>query len=130
MANTPRENTDTVIAFYEAFNRRDLAAFDAILAPGWINHPADPGRENNPEGFKGGVQDFHAAFESFHIVRDAMIAQNSFVACRITMNGRHVKALGNWQPSRKPVTFYGMDMHRLERGRIVETWHFERMGND
>ncbi|WP_218643469.1 ester cyclase [Pseudomonas hunanensis] len=70
-----------------------------MLSDNWINHPADPGRENNREGFKGGVQDFHAAFEGFDIRRDAMVSEGDLVVCRITMSGRHVGALGDWQPS-------------------------------
>ena len=123
-------NTAIVIAFYEAFARADLAAFDGILAPDWVNHPADPGRENTPEGFKGGVQDFHEAFQGFRLERDALVAQGDLVVCRITMTGRHVKALGPWQPSGRMVRFHGMDMHRLRDGRIVETWHFERLQSD
>ncbi|MCT6795168.1 ester cyclase [Klebsiella pneumoniae subsp. pneumoniae] len=127
---TQDNNTALVIEFYEAFSRRDLDAFDNILAPEWINHPADPGHENTPQGFKGGVQDFHRAFENFSITRDAIVAQDNLVVCRITMTGRHVQPLGEWQPSGAPTTLYGMDMHRLVNGRIVETWHFERMAKE
>ena len=117
-----------VATFYDAFTGRDLAAFDDILATGWINHPADPGRENNREGFKAGVVDFHAAFEGFRIRRDALVAEGDLVVCRITMSGRHVGVLGDWRPDGREVTFHGMDMHRIEQGRIAETWHFENMG--
>lgn len=117
-----------VVAFYEAFGARDLAAFDAILAPGWVNHPADPGRSNDPAGFKAGVGDFHDAFVGFRIHRDALIAEGDLVVCRITMTGRHVGRLGDWQPDGREVALHGMDMHRIEDGRIAETWHFERMG--
>ncbi|MFJ1290797.1 hypothetical protein [Paracoccus yeei] len=40
-------NTAIVIAFYEGFARADLDAFDGILAPDWINPPADPGRASS-----------------------------------------------------------------------------------
>ena len=127
MTLSPLSNTDLVIAFYDAFNQCDLAAFDNILSPSWINHPADPGHENTPEGFKMGMQDFHTAFEDFHITRDAIVAEDDLVVCRITMSGRHVARLGSWQPDGELKTFFGMDMHRLENRRIAETWHFERM---
>lgn len=127
MVYLPRDNTDVVIAFYEAFNRCDLAAFDDILTAYWINNPADPGHENSPEGFKKGVKDFHDAFAGFHITRNAIVVQDNFVVCRITMEGRHVGALGLWKPDGKCKTLYGMDMHQLKNGKIIETWHFERM---
>lgn len=117
-----------VIAFYEAFSAADLGRYDTLLAPGFVNHPADPGRANDREGFKLGVADFHAAFENFQIRRDALIAKGDLVVCRITMTGRHVGALGSWQPDGRTVTFHGMDMHRIADGRIAEIWHFERTG--
>lgn len=117
-----------VTAFYEAFTAGAVERFDTLLAPGFINHPADPGRSNDREGFKQGVADFHAAFAGFRIQRDALIAEGDLVVCRITMTGRHIAALGDWQPSGEAVTFHGMDMHRIEAGRIAETWHFERLG--
>ncbi|WP_423207894.1 ester cyclase [Paracoccus yeei] len=82
------------------------------------------------EAFKGGAQDLHEAFQGFRLERDARIAQDDLAVCRITMTGRHVKALGPWQPSGRMVRFHGMDMHRLRDGRIVETWHFERLQSD
>lgn len=122
-----RDSRDVVIAFYDAFNRCDLAAFDEILAPDWINNPADPGRENRREGFKLGVKDFHDAFEDFHLKRDAIVVQDNMVACRLTMQGRQVGQLGLWQPDGKLKTLFGLDMHQLRSGKIIETWHFERM---
>lgn len=127
MSDAEHPGKALVIAFYEAFTRRDLARFDDLLSADWINHPADPGRENNRDGFKAGVSDFHAAFEGFRIRRDALIAEGDLVVCRITMSGRHVGPLGEWQSDGRKVTFHGMDMHRIAQNRIAETWHFERL---
>lgn len=120
-------NKALVIAFYEAFNAGERERFPDILAADWVNHPADPGRENTPAGFMEAVGDFHAAFEGFRISREALVAEGDLVVCRITMSGRHVAALGTWQPDGNMTTFSGMDMHRIRDNRIVETWHFERM---
>lgn len=119
-------NKSIVIEFYEAFSSNTIERFNHLLSPDFINHPGDPGRSNDREGFKLGVTDFHAAFEEFHIHRDALICEGNLVVCRITMTGRHIAALGNWQPNREHVTFHGMDMHRIDNRKIVETWHFER----
>lgn len=128
MTTEVEKNKRNVIAFYEAFSSADVDRFDALLLPSFENHPADPGRSNDVAGFKAGVADFHAAFEGFEIRRDALICEGDLVVCRITMTGRHVAAIDDWQPSGQKVTFHGMDMHRLEDDRIAETWHFERFG--
>lgn len=128
MPESRSSSKSLAVAFYDAFGLADLGRFDTLLAPDFVNHPADPGRANDREGFKRGVADFHAAFEEFRIRRDALVAEGDLVVCRITMTGRHVGALGSWQPDGRLVTFHGMDMHRVADGRIAETWHFERTG--
>lgn len=120
------EHRALVTAFYHTFSLADVTQFDVLLASDWINHPTDPGRKNNREGFKGGLQDFHAAFENFHIHIDAIVAENDLIVCRITMSGRHIGTLGHLQPSGNDIVFSGMDMHRITGGKIAETWHFER----
>lgn len=122
-------NKSIVTAFYDAFSAGDVERFDDLLSPDFVNHPADPGRLNDRSGFKDGVRDFHAAFDGFRIRRDALVAEGDLVVCRITMTGRHVAALGDWQPSGADVTFHGMDMHRIADGLIAKTWHFERFGD-
>ncbi|QDQ87468.1 ester cyclase [Alcaligenaceae bacterium SJ-26] len=120
-------NTHTAIAqaFYHAFNNNDVSAFDHLLAAGWVNHPADPGQPNTPAGFKRAVELTHAAFERFHIDIEAVVAEHDLVVCRITMRGRHVADFDTWKASGREVCFSGMDMHRIDAGKIQETWHFE-----
>lgn len=121
------DNKALVCRFYDAFNQADAQAFDALLSEQWINHPADPGHPDTRDGFKAGMKDFHSAFEGFRLTRNALMAEDDLVVCRITMTGRHVGVLGEWQPSGAQETLQGMDMHRIANGRIVETWHFERL---
>ncbi|WP_080756545.1 ester cyclase [Pectobacterium actinidiae] len=56
---------------------------------------------------------------------DAVVAENDLIVCRITMSGRHINDFDHWKASGKSVRFIGMNMHRIEEGRIKETWHFE-----
>ncbi|WP_072034315.1 ester cyclase [Pectobacterium fontis] len=119
------DHVSLATAFYQAFNANDSTAFDRLLATDWINHPADPGQPNTPAGFKHAVAYTHAAFEGFHINIEAVVAENDLVVCRIAMNGRHIRDFDHWKASGKQVRFTGMDMHRIEGGKIRETWHFE-----
>lgn len=92
------EHRALVTAFYHTFSLADVTQFDDLRASDWINHPAAPGRESNREGFKGGLQDFHGAFENFHIHIDAIVAENDLIVCRITMSGRHIGTLAIFSP--------------------------------
>ncbi|MCE9732676.1 ester cyclase [Pectobacterium sp. IFB5596] len=119
------DNSSLAAAFYQAFNTNDSAAFDRLLATNWVNHPADPGQPNTPAGFKRAVAQTHAAFEGFHIDIEAVVVENDLIVCRIAMSGRHIGDFDCWKASGRQVRFSGMDMHRIEGGRISETWHFE-----
>ncbi|THU04151.1 ester cyclase [Lampropedia puyangensis] len=114
-----------IASFYDAFNRNDVATFEQLLAPHWVNHPADPGQANTPDGFKRGVAQTHAAFEQFHITIEAVVQENDLIVARITMTGRHTSPFAGIAPSGQQVTFTGMDMHRISNNTIEETWHFE-----
>lgn len=119
------ETKALVAAFYQAFNANDCIAFDTVLASNWVNHPADLGQPNTPEGFKRAVAHTHRAFEGFHIDVQAVVAEADLVVCRINMNGRHVADFDHYPASGRSVQFTGMDMHRVKDGVIHETWHFE-----
>ncbi|MFJ5365669.1 ester cyclase [Pectobacterium punjabense] len=119
------DNSSLAVAFYQAFNTNDSTAFDRLLATNWVNHPADPGQPNTPAGFKRAVAQTHAAFEGFHIDIEAIVSENDLIVCRIAMSGRHIGDFDCWKASGRQVRFSGMDMHRIEGGRISETWHFE-----
>lgn len=121
---TPKQ---LVASFYDAFTANDHAMFASILAPDWVNHPADPGHPNTVEGFLAGVDDNHQAFEDFVVHRDVLISEDEWVVCRITMTGVHVSEFAGHQPSGRRVSFHGMDMHRISDDHIAETWHFERL---
>lgn len=47
--------------------------------------------------------------------------------CRSILAGTPVGEFGGYPASGRPAWFAAMDMHRIEDGRIKETWHFERL---
>lgn len=114
-----------VAKFYEAFNRQDDALFRSILAPDWADHPEAPGQKPGAAGLIEVVAAFRQAFEGLVITPEQVVAEDNHVVVRIRLDGRHVLPFFGHQPSGRQVSFTGMDMHRLDKGRIAETWHFE-----
>ncbi|SFW91330.1 ester cyclase [Amycolatopsis australiensis] len=104
-------NTDIVRRYLAAFNRGDLAAFDELIAPDYLNHsPSLPGLPPGPEGLKPIVEDLRRQapdlrFEEVHLLEDG-----EFVAAHLLVHG-----FGP-QPARQ------MQIERLRDGRIVEHW--------
>ena len=119
------QNKALVARFYAAFNREDAAEFRAILSPAWKDHPEAPGQAPGPDGLLAVVADFREAFEGLMITPQVVVAEGDHVVVRIRLEGRHLKDFAGHAASGRHVSFNGMDKHRIEKGAIVETWHFE-----
>lgn len=52
-----------------------------------------------------------------------VIAEGDKVVDRWTMRATHTGPFMNMPPTGKQVTFTGMDIARVENGKIVEYWH-------
>ena len=114
-------------AFYSYFESDDQIGAEQILASDWRNHPADEGRSADVEGFLGGARDLRTAFAGLTVTRQATVMEGELAVCRSILAGTQVGEFGGYPASGRPAWFAAMDMHRIEDGRIKETWHFERL---
>jgi predicted ester cyclase len=51
--------------------------------------------------------------------------RDAFVAMRLTVTGTHQCEFSGLPATGKKVLFTAMDIHRIDNGRIAETWHAE-----
>ena len=110
---TPAE---TVMAFHEALNGHDDAAFDHV-AEDLIQHAAGPqGRDGLRE------HDLDRPTATIHRV----VAEDDLVVVHLTMNGRHVAStmplLAGLPPTSDAVAWDFIHIWRVEDGLIVEHW--------
>ncbi|WP_410571676.1 ester cyclase [Amycolatopsis sp. cmx-4-61] len=104
-------NIDVVRRYLTAFNDGDLAAFDELIDPAYVNHsPSLPGLPPGPAGLKPIVEDLRRQapglrFEEVHLLEDG-----DLVAAHLLVHG-----FGP-EPARQ------MQIERLRNGRIVEHW--------
>jgi predicted ester cyclase len=122
---TIEQNKALVAKFYTSFNAVDADTFRKILSPTWKDHPEAPGQKPGAEGLIDVVGLFHAAFEGLHITPEVVVAEGDHVTVRIRLEGRHVLDWAGHKATGRQVAYKGMDMHRIENGKIAETWHFE-----
>jgi len=107
----------------------DLAVADTIIAPDFVAHFApmggSPGEVRGPEGLKGWIGGAMAAFADHRFATVVgPIADGDLVAGRWVFRatyrgglpGAALDAIG------KRVEYAGMDLFRVEEGRIVEYW--------
>jgi steroid delta-isomerase-like uncharacterized protein len=118
------ESLDVCRRAVAAFNANDTAAFETLFTPNIKRHDLArviddfTGREH----VAGFLNLLRTALPDFHIeIEDAFAAGNR-VAMRLTFSGTHQGDLLGAAPTGKRISFTGVNLYRLEDGRIAETW--------
>ena len=122
MVMSIEENKSIVRRFFEVGpSRGDLHAANELLAPGFALHvplPCSPGIQ----GIDEVVTACRAAFENLNVTVEDMLAEEDRVAARFTARGIHKGPFMGLPPTGKPIVMTGIEIFRLERGRIAELW--------
>ena len=88
-----RSNRDTAVRSILIMGRGDHPDFEAVIAPGAVNHEAavePPGcRVGGPEGFHATALWLRGAFEGLAHRVEHVVAQDDLVVVDTTMSGRH-----------------------------------------
>jgi steroid delta-isomerase-like uncharacterized protein len=74
------------------------------------------------EEFLSYVAGFRSAFPDWHCRIDEIIDAGDRAAARMTFNGTHRGELPGLAPTGRQVSYPGVTLFRLERGRIAEVW--------
>ena len=101
----------------------DRAAFEALVAPGFINHSAPPGAPRDRESL---WQTFHQllrpAFSSLRVEIEEQVAERDLVTTRKSITGIHTGPLMGVAATGLPVTIQVMDMVQIVDGQYVAHW--------
>ena len=116
------ENKAIVRRFFEEGpSKGDLDAANKLLAPNFILHvpiPCSPGIQ----GINDVIMACRAVFEDLNVTVEDMVAEGDKVAARFTAHGTHNGAFMGLPPTGKPIAMTGMEIFRIENGRIAELW--------
>ena len=109
----------------EGVNKGDLAFLREVLTPDYARHsqattdmPEIRGREHMMEFFAATF----AAFPDWHEEIELMVAEGDKVAYITTGTGTHTGPWGDLPVTGKPVEIVNFIVHRIEDGKIAETW--------
>jgi steroid delta-isomerase-like uncharacterized protein len=119
------ENNKAVMTrFYEAWNARDLDAFEELFAPDAVDHDAqNPFAETRgPAGAKRTAEMYHTAFPDSRIEVHEQISEGDLIVTRWTGKGKNDGELMGMAPTGKTVAVTGIAIARLASSKIVETW--------
>jgi steroid delta-isomerase-like uncharacterized protein len=118
------ENIATVRSYIEAVWNGDTDAADDYVTPDTVTHPAwlsDRERRGADE-LNALVQSYREAFPDLRVSLLDVFGEGDRVLARTTWHGTHQGDLAGIAATGKPVILTALTIHRLENGRIAETW--------
>jgi steroid delta-isomerase-like uncharacterized protein len=120
------ENNCAIVArfFEEVCNGRKLAVADELFAANHRYHdPSSPWVGSGPEGMKQLIGAYQNAFGDATWSVDETLVAGDRVITRWTGRGTHSGDLQGLAATRKTVDVPGVWIHRIEYGKIVESWN-------
>jgi steroid delta-isomerase-like uncharacterized protein len=104
----------------ELLGSRDLAALEEFFAPDFVSHSMPPGLPQGVEGVKRFFEMFRDALPDAEVSIDELVAEGDKVAIATTIAGTHEGELIGIAPTGRRVAVTGIDLVRIDGGRIVE----------
>ena len=102
----------------EVWNAGHLNAVDDLVHPDYDI----PGISNGPDAVRRNVSNYRTAFPDLTWVVEQLIAEDDWVAVRLTLRGTHLGPLGDIPASGKPVTMKELVFWRVDSGQLREIW--------
>ena len=108
--------------FDELFTAGRLDRAAEIVAEGYIDHTARPGRPAGVEGVKEVIGTFRTAFPDLRVQIAELLGEGELVATRFVITGTHNGPLMGVPPTGRTVRVPGMCISRIAGGTIAEQW--------
>jgi predicted ester cyclase len=108
--------------FEEVINRRDLDAIDEIYAAGYVHHGPEGAEIRGREAVRAFAASILAASKGRRAVVEQQVAEGDLVVTRFTSRGHHTGVFRGVAPTGRIWTTEGIDISRIEDGKIAEDW--------
>jgi predicted ester cyclase len=116
-------NKTLVLKYYQrVVGGGTLTEIRDYVGESYIDHNAAPSAATGPAAVEIHLRALRNTFPDFTLTTHEVIAENDWVAVRVTAEGTH---LGEWlgiKASRKRIRLRGLNFDRVRDGRIVEHW--------
>jgi ketosteroid isomerase-like protein len=108
------ENSELIARFVHCWNSGEVEALEEVLAANFVRHEPDvEAKKTNREDYKHTITHLRSELAGFHTESVDTIEQDNKVVFRFKTTGRHGNAT---------VTFEGVNVMRIENGKIAEDW--------
>ena len=109
----------------EGWNKGDPAVADDLLADGFVLHDPVAAREIvGRDAERALIAGLRQAISGLTFTIDDVVADGDNVTIRWIAEGTHGGELLGFAGTGRPLAIRGVDMYRLEVGRIAESWTF------
>ena len=116
-------NKEILRRYYEdVLNDRRINLLDELAVPEYEEHDPLPGQRTGLDGLKDRVNMFLTGLSPHFTIED-VIAEDQKVVVRWTNSGTHVGEFFGIPATGKSFQITGIDIHRLEGGKMAEHWH-------
>ncbi|MDJ1430601.1 ester cyclase [Halostagnicola sp. A-GB9-2] len=114
----------------EIWTDGNLDAIDEIFAETFVLHdPSTDERQQGPQEYREYVETYREAFPDVAYEVEAVIGEGEMVALRYTAQGTHEGSFMGIEPTDERVSVSGMEMYRVEDGKIAEMWtNYDALG--
>ena len=121
---TQEKNKDLVSMAFEVVGTGDYDHMGDYIADDYVRHcQATPDIDvQNLSQFKEFIRNDRLVFPDQSLEVKRLIAENDYVAFWATYKGTQTGQMGPFPPTNKPVSLDFAGLHRIENGRIAETW--------
>lgn len=117
------QNKKTARRFYEeVLNKGDIDTLDELAVSGYETHDPLPGQRTGLVGLKDRVNMLREGLAPQFTIQD-VIAEGDKVVVRWTNSGTMVGEFLGMPANGKSFTIPGIDVYRLEGGKLAEHWH-------
>jgi len=103
----------------DVINNHDLTVLDEILAP---DAPLDSATFTENPGPRVVLDALLAGFPDVQHTVEAVITEGDLVVIRYRATGTHAGEFQGYAPTGKRVSWTGINIYRIECGRIAEVW--------
>ena len=121
-------NKAIIQRYFEAYNNKNEAIFDEIIAPDYVDHGqsaymGSPGR--GVAGAKNDLKNSLDKLDDLNYVVEAMIASPNYpdLVGTYWRGSLTPKSSSDTQTANKIINYRGVSIYRIQNGKMVETWH-------
>jgi predicted ester cyclase len=121
--STISENKATVMRIYDdVLNREDKDVIEIIFTNNCIIHDPFTGITHGPESFRQLLGIFDTAFPGHRVEVAKVVAEGDFVSVLHTHFATHTGIFLGMPGTGKQVKVEGLELYRMQNGRIAEFW--------